>query len=211
MSNQGPAVIHNDEEESKTILEIGLSKHPPEGFSGVVSHFPHYPQPLPIHRSHWIDVPQPEIVPPPYNLSFSNNNHEHKIVRVPNMVWKDRVVQNEKASSCSSMTPFIDTNDYKKSACDRERTRMRDMNKAFDQLRSKLPISKPSGKKYSKIECLRIAIGYIKHLQATLEYPAPPQHYYEMSDHYHDSNGPQVWAPNAVGPSISAANLYYLP
>ncbi len=67
----------------------------------------------------------------------------------------------------------------------------------------------------SHTECIlthcRIAIGYIKHLQASLEYPAPPQHYYEMSDHYHDSTSPGVWTPSAVGTSITAANLYYLP
>lgn len=98
MSNRG-SVAHNDEEESKTILEIGLSKQPADGLSGIVTHYPHYPQPIPTHRHHWMDIPQPEIVPPPYNLSFSNNIHEHKIVRVPNMVWKDRSVHNEKGNN----------------------------------------------------------------------------------------------------------------
>ena len=60
---------------------------------------------------------------------------------------------------------------YKRAACERERARMKDCNKIFAQLREGLPLTRASGKRLSKIETLRMAIKYIKHLKTVLSYP----------------------------------------
>ena len=48
---------------------------------------------------------------------------------------------------------------------------MKDCNKTFQQLRERVPFSQPAGKRVSKIESLRMAIRYIKHLKYLLSFP----------------------------------------
>ena len=65
---------------------------------------------------------------------------------------------------------YFDSSTFIKRRNERERTRVRNVNEGFERLRNHLPLlPNQREKRLSKVETLRLAISYIKHLQNLLE------------------------------------------
>ncbi|XP_074601740.1 uncharacterized protein LOC141855551 [Brevipalpus obovatus] len=83
-------------------------------------------------------------------------------------------------------TSLLDSSGFIQRRNERERARVRNVNEGFERLRKHLPLS-PSQreKRLSKVETLKMAIAYIRHLQKILEVDELIHTYPHHHNHHH--------------------------
>ncbi|KAM3625979.1 uncharacterized protein V6R79_020780 [Siganus canaliculatus] len=121
-------------------------------------------------------ISSPETVSPVPSMDSSLSPSYRQLPQSTPKTSKTGYSQNLKSSPCSlsgrgpksGRAPRIRSK-QRESASEKEKLRMRDLTKALHHLRSYLPPSvAPAGQTLTKIETLRLTIGYISYLSAQL-------------------------------------------
>ena len=172
-------LLHKDEDSGASETEY-YTIHPQQQCSSQTEYYSTHDHDQ--HQVLWLPDQYPAQYPvnmksltPPATDQWENEKPKHNILLQRNHTKRKKVGVSK--AGASRFEDDSKREEYKKAACERERARMKDCNKIFAQLRAGLPLK--STKRVSKIETLRMAIRYIKHLRNVLSYPPG----YQIPDH----------------------------
>nr|XP_039261045.1 fer3-like protein [Styela clava] len=150
-------------------------------------------QPFPV-------LPAYPYVATPFQMSKNSQHYQHRVKKhhVDNFKPKERKINSRQMRRKEKRTSPLTLNgetQERKSANNRERKRMFNINEGFDELRSRVPTF-PYEKRLSKIDSLRLAIAYIAFLRDMLESEKHPNQFVKEcingNPEYKSRNGTSV-------------------
>ncbi|XP_039261024.2 uncharacterized protein LOC120337327 isoform X1 [Styela clava] len=123
-------------------------------------------------------LPVYPYVATPFEMTKNNQLHQHHVKeqQVDNFKLKEQRISSRQMRRKEKRTSPVTLNGERKSANNRERKRMFNINEGFEELRSRVPTF-PYEKRLSKIDTLHLAIAYIAFLRDMLESEKHPNQF----------------------------------